>query len=327
MHICNFYCVISVDNLFSAWKKFRKGKRAKKDVAEFELNLEDNIFRLHHDLVSGCWKPDPYQVFYVHDPKLRRIHKASVRDRILYQAIYQAVYQIFDPSFIYDSYSSRNAKGTHRGVKRFDCFARKATSNYTGNAFVLKCDIKKFFDSINHRILLNLIHKRCSNNDIFNLIEKIVSSSENMSGKGLPLGNVTSQIFSNIYLNELDQFAKHILKARYYIRYCDDFVFIDESYEQLIGYIEKLSNFLKDKLALELHPKKIIIRKMIQGIDFLGYVSLPHYRVLRTTTKHRMLKKISTENKASYFGMLTHCKSLKIKNKLLNQILPRRPYR
>ncbi len=316
-HSCNFYDVISIDNLFYAWKKFRKGKRSKIDVAQFELNLEDNIFKLHEDLISGKWKPDPYIAFYIQDPKLRRIHKASVRDRVLYQAVYQYLYKVFDSGFIHDSYSSRNMKGTHRGVKRFDEFARKATDNYSNRAFTLKCDIRKFFDSIDHNILLNLIKKKCSDGELSNLIKKIILSFENINNKGLPLGNVTSQIFANIYLNELDQFIKHILKAKYYIRYCDDFIIIDESREPLVEYISALSIFLRNQLSLELHPRKVIIRKVLQGTDFLGYVSLPHYRVLRTKTMHRMLNRITKGNLQSYLGMLDHCRSWKIRNRII----------
>ncbi len=129
-HRIDFYDVISVENLFRAWKRFRKRKRSKKDVVRFELHLEDNIFRLHEELKIGIWKPDPYVEFYVQDPKLRKIHKASVRDRVLYQAVYSALYLIFDRHFIHDSYSSRDSKGTHGGVKRFEEFARKVTGNY-----------------------------------------------------------------------------------------------------------------------------------------------------------------------------------------------------
>ncbi len=299
---------------------FRKGKRSKAEVAAFELNLEENIFRLHNDLVSGNWKPDPYVEFYVQDPKLRRIHKAGVRDRVLYQAIYKKLYPLFDRTFIHDSYSSRDRKGTHAGVNRFEEFVRKATGNYSKNAWVLKCDIRKFFDSIDHYILLDLIIKKCTNPILINLISKIISSFEVAPAKGLPLGNVTSQICANIYMNELDQFVKHELKAKYYIRYCDDFVIIDMSKEKLTEHISLLSDFLKDKLALDLHPRKISIRKIIQGVDFLGYVSLPHYRVLRTTTKHRMLKRVSKENITSYLGMLTHCKGERLKNMILEKL-------
>ncbi len=313
--------VISIEDLFNAWKVFRKGKRSKTDVARFELNLEENIFRLHDDIVSGKWKPEPYLEFYVQDPKLRKIHKASVRDRVLYQAIYQKLYPIFDPVFIHDSYSSRDFKGTHKGVERFDEFARKATKNYRNRAFVLKCDIRKFFDSIDHQILLDLTKRRCNEGELFSFLVQIIKSFEHSPGKGLPLGNVTSQICANIYMNELDQFVKHELREKYYIRYCDDFLIINHDENRLKENITKISLFLKTQLYLDLHPKKISIRKISQGIDFLGYVSLPHYQVLRTRTKRRMFRRISKENLSSYLGMLSHCKSFKLKNTILNKTM------
>src|SRR3989344_1687994 len=148
----NFYDVICVENLIKAWQEFRKGKRSKNEVAAFELNLENNIFELHDMLVSDKWIPNPYKKFLTHDPKLRTIHKASIRDRVLYQAIYQKLYQTFDPTFIFHSYSSRNTKGTHAGIISFEKYIRKVTQNYRKPAHVLKCDVRKFFDSINHNI-------------------------------------------------------------------------------------------------------------------------------------------------------------------------------
>ncbi len=315
-----------------AWRRFSKGKRSKKDVALFELHLEDNIFLLHQKLVSDEWKPDPYKIFFVQDPKLRRIHKASVADRVLYQAMYQVVYQIFDKHFIYDSYASRNFKGTHRGVKRFQTFAGKVSGNHRRPAFVLKCDIRRFFDSVDHTILLRLIEQRISDKELLRLLENIIGSFETIHGKGLPLGNVTSQILANIYLNELDQFVKHTLKARYYIRYCDDFVILSADVSKLKEFVQYIVQFLDERLKLKLHPNKVTIRKISQGTDFLGYVSLPNYCVLRTKTKNRMYKKIKVmagmvragkmekvyfkNSLASYTGMLKHCKGEKILDKI-----------
>ncbi len=316
-HKVNFCDVISVENLLSAWKEFRKGKRGKQDVAEFELWLEENLFTLHHELASGTWKPEPYTAFYVQDSKLRLIHKASVRDRVLYQAVYRSLYMLFDKGFIHDSYSSRNGKGTHAGVKRFEAFARKVTENYRKPGFALKCDVRKFFDSIDHDILLSFIAQKVSDPKLFELIRKIIVSFETATGKGLPLGNVTSQLFANVYLNELDQFAKHTLKAKFYIRYCDDFVILDGSRELLEKLISKLCAFLKEKLSLELHPREVEIRNLRQGVDFLGYVSLPHYRVLRTKTKCWMFARVGPKSLVSYLGVLAHCKSGKLKNQIL----------
>ncbi|TAK57617.1 hypothetical protein EPO17_01545, partial [Patescibacteria group bacterium] len=336
----DFCDVISVENLFIAWRVFSKGKRSKRDVTLFELNLEDNLFSLHRRLVSGEWRPEPYKVFFVQDPKLRRIHKATVADRVLYQAVYQALYPIFDKHFIHDSYASRNFKGTHRGVVRFEIFARKVTENYRRPAFVLKCDIRKFFDSIDHVVLSQLIGQKISDVKFLALLNKIIGSFETTPGRGLPLGNVTSQIFANIYLNELDQFIKHILKERYYIRYCDDFVILSHDKGRLEEIVRYIVLFLREELKLELHPKKVTIQKVSHGTDFLGYVSLPRYRILRTKTKNRMYGKIVEmvemvksgkmeknrfENSlASYTGILSHCKGRKILlqvNKIIKGIL------
>ncbi len=308
-----FSLIISLEDLFNAWKKFSKGKRSNPDVAKFELNLESNLFKIHEELLLKTWEPQPYIVFYIQDPKLRQIHKADVRDRVLYQAVYEKLNRVLDKTFIHDSYSSRDYKGTHKGVKRFEEFSRKATDNYNNSAFVLKCDVKKFFDSIDHEILIKLIREKFPDSSFLELIIKIIDSFEISPGKGLPLGNVTSQIFANIYLNELDQFVKHILKAKYYIRYCDDFLIIESSREKLELYTRQLSNFLENYLLLNLHPQKVSIRKIIQGTDFLGYVSLPHYRVIRTSTKNRLLKRISFTNMASYWGILMYCKGERLK--------------
>jgi retron-type reverse transcriptase len=321
-HSCNFSDVISIDNLLLAWRGFRKGKRSKPAVINFELKLEENILSLYQDLICGLWEPKPYKVFYTRDPKLRQIHEADIRDMVLYQAVYQKLYQVFDATFIFDSYSSRKTKGTHAGVKRFEGFANKVTQNYTRAAYALKCDLRKFFDSIDHEILLELIARKIDDYKLFNLIKTIILSFEKSAGKGLPLGNVTSQLFANIYLNELDQFIKHNLKAKYYIRYCDDFVVLSDSTEYLNHCLNKIEYFCAKSLSVNLHPGKIEIRKLKNGVDFLGYVSLPRYRVLRTKTKRRMLKRISAKNAASYLGMLTHCKGKEIKievNKTISQ--------
>lgn len=276
IHGCNFHDVISVENLFHAWKKFRKGKRSKQEVAEFEFNLEENIFNLHERLISRVWKPDPYKAFYVQDPKLRKIHKASVRDRVIYQALYQGLYQAFDKSFIHDSFASRNKKGTHKGIERFEQFSRRASRNHTQPAFVLKCDIRKFFDSIDHIILTSLIKRKIKDDLLIDLLIKIIDSFHVRTGKGLPLGNVTSQIFANIYLNELDQFCKHELRVKYYIRYCDDFVIIHNSRDFLKTAVFKIQSFLAHNLKMALHPTKVVcpFQSLIGELTLVGQLCI-----------------------------------------------------
>lgn len=322
-----FEKIISLENLFSAWQEFSDGKMKKKDVLEFKARLEDNIFELHRELKCKAYQHSDYTAFSVCDPKPRRIHKAIVKDRVLHHAIFRALYPILDKSFIFDSYSCRIEKGTHRAVLRLEKFCRQLSCNNSKNIFALKCDVRKFFDSVDQDILIELIRKKIQDENALWLIEKIIRSFE----KGLPLGNVTSQIFANIYLNELDQFVKHNLREKFYIRYCDDFIILGTDEKCLQNLILKVDNFLKSKLKLNLHPRKIIIRTHRQGIDFLGYVALLHHRVLRTKTKKRALKKISqkysnfqnciiSENSfnqslQSYSGILKHCEGHKIRNK------------
>jgi retron-type reverse transcriptase len=308
----------------------------KDDVLEFKFKLEDNLFQLHRELSTKTYRHSHYTAFNIQDPKLRRIHKSCVKDRVLHHAIFRILYPIFDKSFIFDSYSCRKEKGTHKAVNRLEVFFRKLSKNNTKNIFALKCDIEKYFDSIDQRTLLNLVKKKINDENTIWLIETIIKSFEKTEGKGLPLGNVTSQLFANIYLNELDQFIKHKLKAKYYLRYCDDFIILGESEKELKELISPINNFLNQNLKLKLHPNKVIIRKHHQGIDFLGYVALPYYRVLRTKTKRRMTRKIRQKHKEmkagniskehfqaslqSYFGVLGHCKGRKVRREMVKVV-------
>lgn len=285
---------------------------------------------------TKTYRHSNYKSFYIQDPKLRRIHKACVRDRVLHHAIFRILYSIFDPTFISDSYSCRIGKGTHRAVNRLQEFARKVSKNNTKNCYILKCDIKGFFDSINHNILIFLIQKKIKDRNAIWLIKEIIKSFSTSLNKGLPLGNITSQLFANIYLNELDGFIKHKLRVKYYIRYCDDFVILSDGREYLKRLIRKINSLLKEKLKLSLHLGKISIRKHHQGVDFLGYISFPYHKILRTKTKRRMFRKIRQriyelkQNKISeeslnqtiqsYFGILKHCNSYKLKRELISGI-------
>lgn len=301
-------------------------------MQEFEFALEDNLFALQEELTSRTYKHSAYQSFYVRDPKLRHIHKASVRDRVVHQAIFRILYQVFDKSFIFDSYSCRVDKGTHAAIERLVVFARRASSNNTRTLFALKCDVKKFFDSIDQNILFTLLRNKIQGESALWLMHKIIQSFKKTKGKGLPLGNVTSQLFANIYLNELDWHIKRTLKIKYYLCYCDDFIILSEGKDYLFKTIKEIKRFLGQDLRLCLHEKKITIRKYRQGIDFLGYVVRPHYKILRTKTKRRIFKKLTkgkyllergdlsqesfAQSLQSYLGVLKHCKGFKIKRKI-----------
>ena len=312
---------------FKQWDEFKKEKRNKKDVQQFERHLEDNLFELYRQLKRKTYRHGTYQEFYVTDPKRRHIHKSSVRDRVLHHLLYKYLYELFDKHFIYDSYSCRKDKGIHKAVKRLEKFARIVSKNYTENCWSLKCDIKKFFASVDHDILKNLIARKIRDEDINWLINNVIDSfsSEKGLGRGIPLGNLTSQIFANIYLNEFDQFVKHKLKMKYYLRYADDFLVLntntDPKWKEI--YLESIKEFLESDLRLELHPKKIATRKLRWGIDFCGYIVLPHYILPRTKTKKRIINKISKGNVSyqslqSYLGYFSHANSFKLSEKLKN---------
>lgn len=335
--------LISLENLFFSWNEFKRGKQSKIDVQVFERYLEDNIFALHEELRSGSYHHGNYKTLFINDPKPRIISKPTVKDRIVHHLVFKELETVFDPSFIYHSYSSRKDRGTHLAVRNLAKSLRRVSRNYTRPAYALKCDIRKFFPSIHHKKLIELIKKKISDEKLLLLIEEIIgsfSTPANLSifnepiteKRGIPLGNVTSQIFANIYLNELDWFIKRKLKAREYFRYADDFIIVHERVDYLENILVQIDRFLKSELKIQLHPQKIEIRKFRQGIDFLGYVVLPHHIVLRTKTKKRMLKKVKKKFKEiknetltlesfnqtiqSYSGMLEHCNGRYIKDKI-----------
>lgn len=316
--------IITIENLFQAWDEFKKEKRNKKDVQRFERHLEDNLFNLYTELKRKTYRHGTYQEFYVTDPKRRHIHKSNVRDRVLHHLLYKYLYELFDKHFIYDSYSCRKSKGTHKAVKQLEKLARVVSKNYSGECWSLKCDVRKFFASVDHNILKKLIVSKVRDESINWLINNVIDSfsSEGRLGYGIPLGNLTSQIFSNIYLNELDSFVKHKLKMRYYLRYADDFLILTSGNKLHKEYLDNIRVFLTDQLKLELHPKKISTRKLRWGIDFCGYIVLPHYVLPRTKTKRRIIKKITQGSDyqalQSYLGYMSHSNSFKLSEKLKN---------
>lgn len=317
--------LISIENIFQAWSGFRKGKGTKRDVQILERHLEDNIFDLHNKLKNKTYKHSTYKDFYVNDPKRRHIHKSNASDRVLHHLLYRHLYEIFDKKFIYDSYSCRKGKGTHKAVIRLEKLTRIVSRNYTRECWALKLDIKKFFDSIDHNFLKVLIHRSVKDKDINKLIDEVIDSfhSEVGESNGIPLGNLTSQIFANIYLNELDQFVKRTLKVKYYLRYADDFIILDSDRRHLDTYLNSINEYVQNSLKLELHPKKIIISKLTWGIDFCGYIVLPRYTLPRTKTKRRIFKKISKfhageQSLQSYLGYLSHANTHNTSQSLKN---------
>jgi retron-type reverse transcriptase len=308
-----FEDLISIENLLLAWQEFVKGKKNKKDVQIFSFSLMDNIIQLNEDLKNHTYKHGGYEEFRISDPKPRTIHKASVRDRLLHHAVYRILYPFFDKTFIPDSFSCRNNKGTHKAINKFREFGYIVSKNNTKTCWVLKCDIRKFFASIDQNLLVEILQRYIQDKDTADLLKEIIFS---FKPNGLPLGNLTSQLFANVYLNELDQFVKHRLKEKYYIRYADDFVILSENKSSLNGALSKVKCFLENKLKLQLHSDKVFIKTLSSGVDFLGWVNFADHRVLRGKTRIRMFKRIcpagykkknpARETLNSYLGLLKH---------------------
>lgn len=314
----SFEKIISMENLLLAWQEFARGKTSKLDVQEFSLCLMDNILSLHHDLIHHTYKHGSYQAFKINDPKPRHIHKASVRDRLLHHAIYRILYSFFDKIFIADSFSSRLGKGTHKAVKRFKTFSNKISKNNTQTCWILKGDIRKFFVSVNHKVLKRILGDYIPDQKIILLLERVIDSFG--KGAGIPLGNLTSQLFANVYLNVFDQFVKHKLKANYYIRYADDFVILSSERVWLESLIPLIEKFLSENLRLILHPDKIFMKTLGSGMDFVGTIVFPFHKIIRTKTKRRMLRLVNEKNLSSYLGVCRHANAYGVEQKIIDKI-------
>jgi len=313
--------IITIENLLVTWERFLSGKRKKKDVIIFQTKLADNVIELHQLLKTKTYVHNEYSAFNISDPKPRNIHKATVRDRLLHHLIYKELYPYFDERFIYDSYSCRKHKGTHKALDRFRDFARKVSRNNTRTCFVLKGDIRKFFASIDHDVLYKILERHIEDKEILWLIKQVVSSFHTIKiGVGLPLGNLTSQLLVNIYMHEFDMFVKQELRVKYYIRYADDFAIFSDDKIYLEDLLLKLEIFLRDKLKLKLHEDKVYIKTYASGVDFLGWVHFPYHRQIRTSTKKKIIRNLKGYPKPatvnSYRGLLSHGNAYKLRKGL-----------
>lgn len=262
-------------------------------MIKFEDNLTENLSQLRTELLFHYYQPRPLETFILRDPKTRKISKAHFRDRVIHHALCNVIESTFENGFIYDSYANRIGKGAFKAIERFEHFSQRITKNHTFPAYVLKADIRHYFETVDHDILLQVLKSKIKDARIIWLIKKILKNHS--PEKGMPLGNLTSQFFANVYLNELDQFVKHQLKARYYLRYVDDFVILHPSQKVLKEWKSKIDTFLYEHLALELHPDKSKIVQINRGVDFLGFKTFSHYRLLKRRNR-RKFKRTLREN-------------------------------
>ncbi len=291
----------SFENLYCAARKARRGKRAKAPTEAFEFDLERNLIELREELLAHDYRPGPFRTFTITDPKPRLISAAPYRDRVVHHALCNALEPIFERSFIFDSYACRKGKGTHAAVDRYTQFARKSRC-------VLKCDIRRFFPSVDHELLLARIARRIKDRDVLRLAAVIVEHSnpqEPVPGyfpgddlftqlerrRGLPIGNQTSQFFANVFLDALDHFAKEELGCRCYVRYCDDFLVLDDDARRLAAVRDAVEEFLLG-LRLWLHPTKRTISRVEDGLPFLGYRVWPHRRLLPRANVARFARRL-----------------------------------
>ena len=303
----------SFDNLLLAFKKARRNNASKWYVIEFHKNLEKNLMKLESELRSMTYRPRIMKTFVIREPKTRIISASHFRDRIVHHAICNIIEPIFEKLFIYDSYAGRKGKGSHAAIRRFDVFKRKVSKNgrLLRNAkdnnmiigYVLKADIKHYFDTVDHSILLSVLRKNINDEKVMWLIESILDNYS--SHKGMPIGNLTSQFFANVYLNEFDYFVKHELRAKFYIRYLDDFVIFHNDIHILEKWKIQINEFLMTNLKLELHPEKSQIYPLHKGIAFLGFRIFYRYKLLKKSNMSAINKRIRDFKEAYNHGEIS----------------------
>lgn len=296
-----FEQAFSFENMLAAYRRARRGKGAREEVAAFGWRLEANVLALREELLNGTYTHGQYRKFIIADSKRREIQAAPFRDRIVHQCVVAALEPLYERTFIFDSYACRKGKGTHAAIARFERFARSSR-------YALMMDISKYFASIDHLTLLAILERSVRDARLFALCRLIIESCECAPGVGIPIGNLTSQLFSNIYLNELDQFVKHALRARRYVRYMDDFALLHDDKGYLRAMKDEITAFLAARLALTAHPHKVRIDATARGVAFLGYRIFPHHRLLRSSTVRRFVSRAKAAKKDAG-GLIGGCNS------------------
>lgn len=340
-------CDLTVLEIFQAYYDCRKCKRNSVNALAFEENLERNIMDLYYELVSQEYVAGRSIMFVITKPKAREVWAADFRDRIVHHVLYNRYSPYFYNRFIHDSYACIPNKGTLKAAERVEYFIKAATKNHTQGAWFLKADIANFFVSIDKSILDNLLslhitdpwwlwltreilHKDPtdgvyikSDKSLLSLVPPHKSLLNSPESKGLPIGNLSSQFFANIYLNELDQYAKHVIKARYYARYVDDIVILGESGSDLNKKYVSLCGFVESKLAIKFHPNKTQINTVDTGVNFVGYIIKPYRKYLRRATVENLYSRVTPESDFidvrptvnSYFGMMRNANAYKERQK------------
>lgn len=276
--------MLTEENLYAAAHRAALGKRFNGAIAEWRFHLEEEVRRLRDELSSEAYRPGHYRVFYIYEPKKREIAAAPFRDRVVHQALFAVLEPLFERRFFTHSYACRNGKGTHRALDTAQKFLR-------ARRFILQGDIRKFFPSMRHDVLKRLLRRRVRDPRLLRLCDRIIDSSNSAlldPGRGLPIGNLTSQLWANVYLHELDHFVKHQLRCRYYLRYMDDFLLAGDDRVVLQDWREVMRTFLGDFLGLQLNEGKTQIYRSRGGVTFLGFRLKPTHRRLSRAAVRRV---------------------------------------
>lgn len=331
-----FYKIVEEENFYKAYKKALKGKnKYTLEAIEFANNETYNFNKLRMSLIDESYQFSGYMRFKVYEPKERVIDAPHFNDKIVQLAINNILKEVYQPCFIYDSYASLDDKGTHACVDRISYFMRKAKWEYGEDAYIVKLDIKKFFYSIDRDILKTILRKKVKCHRALRLLHKIIDSADSIDEKGLPLGNTLSQLFANIYLNEVDQYCKRKLGIKYYLRYMDDTIIIVENKEKANEVKELITDFNNKKLNLKMNEKKTKIFPISQGVNAIGFKIHPTHRLLRNDSKKKIKRKTKKmkpliENKRmtiekaeqilnSWLGHSSHGDSYNFISKLINK--------
>jgi len=344
--------IFSYENLLKQYYQCRKRKRNTINAIKFEMNLENELLKLQKELETQIYNPGRSIYFVVTKPKPREIFAAGFRDRVVHHVLVDYLEPIWEPKFIDQSYSCRKKRGAHKAIEDLKKYLRIITNNHRRPAYYLQLDIRSFFMSLDKDILFALINKRVKNSKVLWLAKKIIfhdpttnyyckskmsllkliPSHKSLFGvaksQGLPIGNLTSQFFANIYLNELDQFVKHQLKIKYYLRYVDDLVILSENKEELKIWRDRIDKFLQEKLKLKLHPQKQILQEVNKGINFVGGIIRMDYVLMRKRVINNLRQRLLNFNQCpittremlstinSYYGQFKNCNTFHLRKKL-----------
>lgn len=295
---------ISLSEIWNNWYRFRQGKKPSHELEKFQFYLESNLFRLCQEIQAGTYTHGGYRKFVVADNKRREISVSSIRDRVVHRLIYEYLVDVYDKTFIYDVWSCRKGKGLTKAITRAQQFMSRYRQSY-----IWRSDVTKFFDNVNHATLLRILSRKDHDAKAMYLLKQVINSyhvSETENGhKGIPIGNLTSQVFSNIYLNEFDRYVSHEIRPQAYMRYGDDFIVIMKDKNELEAARVQCLAFLKDVLDLSVNPKSDIIIKAKEGIYFLGVEIYPSGRRLRKRNWHRASTRVNARNIGSYWGLIS----------------------